>query len=98
MRLERPGTRAAARLLRPAQALRYPRGTLALGLRMRLFHHAMIGVTMIVGKIQGSQTGIGESGPISTLTTVTAVSVAMVPASILVKWRAMRRGPLGCFQ
>ena len=82
----------------PWPALRYPREALALGLLTCLFHHTMSGVTMIVGKIQGNQAGIHESGLMSTLTTVTAVRVAIVPASILVKWRAMRCAPRGCCQ
>ena len=42
----------------------------------------------MVGSIQGSQTG-----PTSTFTTITAVTVAIVPASILVRCRRIRRLP-----
>ncbi len=51
-------------------------------LRMRIFHQTISGVMTTVGRIHASHTGL-----VSTFTTNTAVTVLMVPASILVKCR-----------
>ena len=52
----------------------------------RTFHHTISGVIATVGNIQVTQTGL-----VSTLTTSTAVTVAMVPPIMLVRCREIRR-------
>lgn len=56
--------------------------------RIRLLHTMMIGVTRTVGASHTT-----NAGRRATLVTTKAVTVAMVPASIMVRCRAIRSGP-----